>query len=163
MKKTIFWVIFLFNIINSFAQCKEYIRSIAAESIKPYMLDMNFFAPVVTEGDKIVYTRAFIKGNRYIIKVIGLEFLEKKIKITDQDGILLFANYNIRWKKIKNKYFTDYQGNKIMWLESNYYEFIATKTENLKITIRIEKKAKRRKNRLKGCLGIIIGYMPIKK
>jgi len=50
-----------------------------------------------------------------------------------------------------------------MWLESNYYEFIATKTENLKITIRIEKKAKRRKNRLKGCLGIIIGYMPIKK
>ncbi len=144
---------------NLFSQCKSYIATIAPEQIKPYVIDGTFYAPVVYEGDKIVYTRAFLKGNRYIIKLVGFDILEKKIKILDEDGFLLFTNYRLN-KKVEDKYFIDYQGNKVMWMGTNYFEFTPERSQNIKIVVKLERKAKRKKYRIQGCLGIVVGYLP---
>jgi hypothetical protein len=158
MRVTFFLSIFV--ILSNFAakaQCKEYIKAIAPSILAPYILDGNFFAPIVYEGDKIVLHRTFLEGKKYKIAVIGMNLFEKKIKITDQDGFVLFANYQLN-KKQKPLFYTNINGEKIPAWGSNQWEFSLNKTQNLKITVKLERKAKRRKNRLKGCLGIVVGF-----
>ncbi len=159
MKKNIF-LLLLFNIIitlSTTAQCKEYIKSVAKSSLSPYTLDGNFFSPIVFEGDKVELTRTFMAGQKYKISVVGMDFLEKKITITDQDGFIVFKNYQIK-RKEEEQYFTDYEGSLIYCLGSTYWEFELEQSQNLTITVEIEQKAKKKSQRLRGCLGIVVGF-----
>ena len=163
MKKIFLTLIFAFVFLSvkSFGQCKEYIRTVAPEEIKPYIIDPNFFAPIMQEGERIDFQRTFLKGNRYIIKVIGVPFLAKTIIIRDENGNVIFANQNLKKFNVEDKYFTDYEGNQIPWQGSNYFEFDCDSSQNLTITVILEKKSKKKKDRLRGCLGVVIGFLPI--
>jgi len=157
MKNLFFVLLFFLGINPIFSQCKQYIESIAESSLSPYISDGNFYTPVVTEGDYIKFTRTFLGGKHYKIVILGMDFLEKEITIKDQDGIVIFANYPSR-KTGEGLYYTDYKGNKVSCLGSNEFEFVLNNTQNLLIEVAIEKKAKRKKYRLKGCLGIVVGF-----
>lgn len=157
-KKILLSFIFLLALpIFTQAQCKEYIKSIADDALDPYVLDGNFFAPVIYEGDEITLTRTFMAGQDYKIAVIGMDFFAKEITIKDQDGFIIFKNYQIR-KKEKAQFFIDNAGQKINCIGSNYWEFELEQSQNLIITVKLERKSKKKKDRLRGCLGIIIGF-----
>jgi hypothetical protein len=141
------------------AQCRPFIKAIAPEQLKPYILDGNFVAPVVYEGDKVYLTRTFLAGQHYKIMILGMDIWQKKITIKTQDGLVLFRNYNTYFHK-DNCFFTDYQGNKIPCLGSNYFEFVPKYTTKITISVKIERKAKSRRNRVRGCLGIVVGFLP---
>lgn len=158
MKKTFLVILFSLNIIPAFSQCQQYIESIASSSLEPYISDGNFYTPVVSEGDKIEFNRTFLGGKKYKIIILGMDFLEKKITIKDQDGVVIFANYPSK-KTGKELYYTDYMGNKISCIGSNVFEFKLQNTQNLNIIVKIEKKTKKKKFRVKGCLGIVVGFM----
>ncbi|GEM_PF-1974230 len=149
----------IFLSINLFGQCREYIKAMAPTLLQPYVSDGNFFAPVVYEGDKVQLTRTFIGGQKYKILIMGMDLWQKYITIKDDDGFTLFQNFPPRRKKL-NCEFTDYQGNKIPCIGQNYFEFQPDHTVTLTITVKIQQIAKRKKNRVKGCLGIVVGYLP---
>jgi hypothetical protein len=150
-------IIFIFSAIITKAQCKEYIKSIAPDALAPYILDGNFFAPVVYEGEKVTLTRTFLAHKKYKIAVIGMDFFEKNIIIKDEDGFIIFKNFKSR-KHEKDHYYTDYEGNKINCEGSNVWEFELDRSQNLTIIVQLEQKAKKKKFRLQGCLGIVIGF-----
>ncbi len=159
MKSKIFisLIIYLFASLISSAQCKEYIKSIAPEALSPYVMDGNFFAPVVFEGDKVTLTRTFLAHKRYKIAVIGMDFIAKNIIIKDEDGFVIFKNFKSR-KHEKDHFYYDYEGNKINCEGSNVWEFELERSQNLTIIVQLERKAKKKKNRLRGCLGVVIGF-----
>ena len=140
------------------AQCKEYIKSIAPEAVEPYVMDGNFFSPVVYEGEEIVLTRTFLAGQKYKVAVLGMDLFEKQITVKDADGFIVFKNYKIR-KSEKAEYYTDYEGYKMPCLGSHFWEFELEESQNLTIIVQLERKARRRKDRLRGCLGIVIGFL----
>ncbi|MBN2891978.1 MAG: hypothetical protein JXL97_08935 [Bacteroidales bacterium] len=150
-------ILFLFLPFLIKAQCKEYIKSIAADVLDPYVLDGNFFAPVIYEGEEISLTRTFLAGQKYKIAVVGMDFFEKEITIKDQDGFIVFKNYRIK-RKESDQYFTDYEGYQVDCMSSTYWEFQLEQSQNLTITVKLDQKAKRKKDRLRGCLGIVVGF-----
>ncbi len=156
------FVITILLLINTFtfAQCREYIKAIAPSQLEPYVLDGNFFAPVVYEGDKVTLKRTFLAGQRYKIMILGFDLLQKHITIKDESGLVVFQNYLPKRQKVLNCAFMDFEGNMIPCLGSNYFEFKPDVTTNLEITVTIERKAKRKKDRIRGCLGIVVGYLP---
>lgn len=160
MRTKLYLSILLFFILPlvSKSQCKEYIKSIAPDALSPYVLDGNFFAPVIYEGEEIELTRTFLAGQKYKISVVGMDFFEKEITIKDQDGFIIFKNYKIG-RKDKDEHFTDYEGYKVSCLGSTYWEFELEQSQNLTIIVKLEKKAKKKKDRLRGCLGIVIGFL----
>lgn len=157
-KINIFFVFFtvLLPIVGK-SQCMEYMKSIASESLFPYVVDGNFYAPVVYEGDEIEMTRTFLEGHRYKIAVVGMNFFQKKITISNQNGNVVFSNFNFG-KSVKRT-FNDYDGYEVECAGSNYWEFEPSESMNLVIHVEIEKKAKRKKSRLQGCIGVIVGYL----
>lgn len=158
MRKRILFIILFFSIsISSYSQCKEYIKAIAPGTLTPYILDGNFNAPVVYEGEKVKLTRTFLGGTKYKIAVLGMELFDKQITVKDQDGFILFKNYIIK-KNEKPQYYTNIKGEKIPCLGSTVWEFELEKSQNLTITVVLERKSKRKKNRLRGCLGIVVGF-----
>lgn len=159
MNKKILFTLFALSTISLFAkaQCKDYIKSVAADALTPYIMDANFWSPVIYEGDKIELNRVFLAHQKYKIAVIGMDFFSKKITILDEDGFVVFKNYPSR-KRDKNHYFTDIDGNNIPWFDTNYWEFELDRSQNLTIIVELEQKAKKKKDRLRGCLGIIVGF-----
>ncbi len=159
MNKKIFLILFFSFIFyySANAQCKEYIKAIAPTKLSPYILDGNFFAPVLYEGDKVELNRTFLANQKYKIAIIGMDFFAKKIIIEDEDGFIIFKNYPSK-RNEKIRYYTDINGNKVPCFGSNSFEFELDRTQNLNIKVKLERKAKRRKNRLKGCMGIVIGF-----
>ncbi len=149
----------IFSIL-SFSQCREYIKAIAPSQLQPYVIDGNFFAPIVYEGDKVTLHRTFLAGHRYKIMVMGMDIWQKYITIKEQNGLVLFQNYLPRHKKHLDCAFRDYMGNIIPCLGTNYFEFTPDHSMNVEITVKIERKAKRRKDRVRGCLGIVVGFLP---
>ncbi len=145
------------------AQCREYIKVIAPSAIAPYTLDGNFFAPVVLEGETVNLKRTFLAGQRYKIMILGMDIWNKKVTITDQDGFVLFRNYVPKKGNTTQCYYTDYEGNEIPCIGSLSWEFTPKQSMNLTITVEIEQKAKRKKDRVQGCLGIVVGFMPADK
>jgi len=157
-KKIIFsFIIFLSLSFLSNAQCKGYIKSVAPNALTPYVMDANFWAPVIYEGDKIELTRTFLAHQKYKISVIGMEFFTKKITIKDEDGFILFKNFPSK-RTERTRFFTDIDENQIPCFDSNYWEFELNRSQNLTIIIELERRAKKKKNRLKGCLGVVVGF-----
>ncbi len=161
MKKSIFTIAILL-IINtlSFSQCKEYIKAIAPSMLEPYVSDGNFFAPTIYEGDEVTLKRTVIGGQKYKIMVLGMDLWQKYITIKDDDGYTLFQNFPPRRHKELNCTFTDWEGNSIPCLGQTYFEFSPDHTMTLIIHVKVKQIAKRKKDRVKGCLGIVIGYLP---
>ncbi len=161
MKKHIVFI-FISLIINTFSygQCKEYIKAIAPSMLEPYVSDGNFFAPTIYEGDEVTLKRTFIGGQRYKIMILGMDLWQKYITIKDDDGFTLFQNYLPKKHKELNCSFTDWEGNDIPCLGQTYYEFTPEHTITLVINVKVQQLAKRKKDRVKGCLGIVIGYLP---
>lgn len=158
MRKIILFIILIFSIsISSYSQCREYIKAIAPGILSPYILDGNFNAPVVYEGEKVDLSRTFLGGTKYKIAVLGMELFDKKITVTDEDGFILFKNYIIKNDE-EAQYYTNIEGNKIPCLGSTEWEFELKKSQNLTISIVLEQKSKKKKNRLRGCLGIVVGF-----
>ncbi len=160
MKKKIFILLLLpiiFPVLAE-AQCREYIEAIAPDKITPYVLDANFYSAVVYEGDKISFSKSFIQGQKYKIEVVGMDIFEKKITIYDEDEFIVFKNYQIK-KKEDPQVYTDHNGNKVDCIGSNSWEFEVEESKNYKIEVQIEKKAKKKKQRLRGCMGVLIGFM----
>ena len=164
MKKTnliiILLISFLFNSVQSVnAQCKEFIESIAPAELTPYVIDGNFLSPVLYEGDEISLTRTFLAGQQYKIQIVGMNIFAKEITITDNDGFIVYKNYAMK-KSEKPSYFTNYKGEKIINFGCNYWEYKPEQSQNLKITVKVEQKAKSKNKRMRGCMGIVIGFMP---
>ena len=88
-----------------------------------------------------------------------MDLLGKQVTITDDDGFIVFHNYPIK-KEEQPTFFTNNNGEQVINFGSNYYEFEPEQSQNLKITVTIEKKSFWKKNRMKGCLGIIVGFLP---
>jgi len=151
----LFFIIILAQQVN--AQCREYIQAVAAYQLEPYTMDGNFLSPEIFEGEKVELTRTFLKGHKYKIMVIGMDLFAKKITITDSDGFIVFKNYTLKSSE-EPQYFTDFDGNRIMSLGSNSFEFTPESSQNLTIKVELEQKAKRKKKRLKGCMGIVVGF-----
>ena len=164
MKKYIliisFFAIFSFTYQITNAQCKQYIQAIAPMQLEPFVIDGNFLSPVIYEGDQISLTRTFLVGQKYKVIVVGMDIFEKKITITDQDGFILFKNYSSKITE-SPRYFTDENGDKIVNFGSNYWVFEPTVSQNLTITIEIEQKAKSKKKRIQGCMGVVVGFLPL--
>lgn len=139
------------------AQCRNYIKAVAPGALDPYIMDGNFFAPVLYEGDSYELSRTFLSKQKYKISVIGMDLFEKKITIKDEDGFIVFKNYLIK-KKENPTYFVDIEGNNIDCIGSSYWEFELERSQNLTVTVELERKAKKKKHRLKGCLGVVIGF-----
>ena len=170
MRKKIFLsiLLFLFLPFSGFSQCKEYIKTIAADELAPYVVDGNFFSPVIYEGESITLTRTFLAKQKYKIAVVGMNFFTKKITIKDQDGFILFMNYTKNRSnfnrffsgddKSEPQFFYNHNGDKIYCEGSNYWEFELDQSQNLTIIVSLEQRAKKKKDRLRGCLGIIIGF-----
>ncbi len=157
-KKIIFsFIIFLSLTFSANAQCKGYIKSVAPDALTPYIMDANFWAPVIYEGDKIELTRTFLAHQKYKIAVIGMDFFTKKITIKDEDGFILFKNFPSK-RSEQTRFFTDIDENQIPCFDSNYWEFELNRSQNLTIIVELERKARKKKNRLKGCLGVVIGF-----
>jgi len=152
---SLFFIIILAQGVN--AQCREYIQAVAAYQLEPYTMDGNFLSPEIYEGEKVELSRTFLKGQKYKIMVIGMDLFEKKITITDSDGFIIFKNYTLKNNE-ETQYFTDFEGNNIISLGSNYFEFAPQTSQNLTIKVELEQKAKRKKKRLKGCMGIVVGF-----
>ena len=157
MKKIILIILIIILPIATFSQCKEFIKAIAPEALAPYIMDGNFLAPVALEGDEVVLTRTFLAGQKYKISILGMEFLEKKITIKDEDGFIIFKNYLIK-KKEKETYYTDFEGNKIDCIGSLNWEFELEQSQNLTIIVKLEQIAKKKSERMRGCIGIVIGF-----
>jgi len=132
-------------------------KAIAPSKLSPYLLDGNFNAPVVYEGETVKLNRTFLGSKKYKIMVIGMDFFEKKITIKDEDGFILFKNYLIKSNE-EPQYYTDLEGNIVSCMGASAWEFELEKSQNLTIIVELEKKAKRKKNRLRGCLGIVVGF-----
>ncbi len=147
----------LFLSQNLKSQCQEYIEAIAEYELEPYVLDGNFLAPIIYEGDTVSLTRTFLAGNKYKISVVGMDMFVKYITITDADGFVVFQNFPNAEEE--TKYFTSQAGENIACFGNNFWEFTPTKSENLKVLVKIEIIATKQKNRIQGCLGIIVGYM----
>jgi len=157
-KKIIFSFLLFISIpfiIN--AQCKDYMRSVAASSLDPYILDANFWAPVVYEGEKIELNRTFLARQKYKIAVIGMEFFTKEITVLDEDGFILFQNFSSK-RNDNTQYFTSINGDRIACFDSNYWEFELDRSQNLTIIVKLERKARKKRDRLQGCLGILVGF-----
>lgn len=157
MKKIILIFLIIILPIVSFTQCKEFIKAIAPDALSPYTMDGNFLAPVALEGEEVVLTRTFLAGQKYKISVLGMDFLEKKITIKDEDGFIIFKNYPIK-KKEKETYYTDYEGNQIQCTGALNWEFELEQSQNLTIIVKIEQIAKKKSDRMRGCVGIVIGF-----
>ncbi len=163
MKKLISLTAIILTInLLSYAQCKEYIKAIAPSMLEPYVSDGNFFAPTIYEGDEVTLKRTFIGGQRYKIMILGMDLWQKKVTIKDDDGFTLFQNFPPRRHKELNCSFTDWEGNEIPCLGQTYFEFIPDHTMTLLIKVKVQQIAKRKKDRVKGCLGIVVGYLPQK-
>jgi len=163
MKQKINLFIFLLLLpFLSFSQCKEYIKSIAPSLLNPYVSDGNFFAPTIYEGDEVILKRTFIGGQQYKIMAIGMDIWQKHITIKDDDGFTIFQNFPSKKNKKFNCSFTDWQGNVIPCIGQTYFEFKPEHTITLIIQVKVQQIAKRKKDRVKGCLGIVIGYLPNK-
>ncbi len=161
MKKFVLLSIILsFNVFSLFAQCREYIKAIAPTQLQPYVLDGNFLAPVVYEGDEVTLKRTFLAGQKYKIMILGMDIWQKRITISEDNGMILFQNYLPHGKDELNCSFTDIDGNTIPCLGVNYFEFEPDHSMNVTIKVEIERKAKRKKDRLQGCLGIVVGFLP---
>ncbi len=161
MRRTFVVILIIISSLKlSLSQCREYIKTIAPASLAPYVIDGNFFAPIVYEGDEVVLHRTFLAGHRYKVVVLGMNFLQKYITIKDENGIILFQNFTKRRHRELNCSFADYQGDSIPCLGSTYFEFKPDHSFNGEIIVKIERKAKRKKDRLRGCLGIVVGFLP---
>lgn len=160
MKKAIIFlpifILTLFYSITLKAQCQEYIEAVAEWELEPYVLDGNFQARIIYEGDSIEVTRTFLAGNKYKISVIGMDMFTKTITITDSDGFIVFKNYPIGDEDLGT--FTSQTGDEISCFGVNYWEFEPETSQNLKITVEIEKIAKKDKLRIQGCLGVVVGF-----
>ncbi len=156
-KRILFTILLFFTSISLYSQCKEYIKAIAPGILSPYLLDGNFNAPVVYEGDKIELKRTFLGGKKYKIAIIGMNLFEKKITVKDEDGFIIFKNYKIRNRE-KPQYYTNLKGEQVPCMGSNEWEFELNQSENLTIIVKLERKSKKRRNRLRGCLGIVVGF-----
>ena len=165
MKKNIIRILIIFLLLSIFqsvnAQCKQFIQSFAPMQLNPYVIDGNFLSPVVYEGEEISLTRTFLAGQKYKILILGMDLLDKQITITDNDGFIIFHNYPIK-KNEQPAFFTNNSQEKIINFGSNYYEFEPEQSQNLKITVKIERKARWKKKRMQGCLGIVVGFLPKK-
>ena len=157
-------IIVILVIISSFkfslSQCRTYIKTIAPTFLAPYVIDGNFFAPIVYEGDKVTLHRTFLAGHRYKIVVLGMNLLQKYITIKDENGLILFQNFSKHKNRDLDCSFADYQGDSIPCLGSTYFEFKPDHSFNGEIIVKLERKARRKKNRLRGCLGVVIGFLP---
>ncbi len=142
---------------SSNAQCREYIKAMAGMQLNPYVLDGNFLSPEIYEGEQVELTRTFLQGQKYKIMLIGMDMFERKITITDSDGFIIFKNYPSKNSE-EARYFEDINGDQIMNFGSTYFEFTAEESQNLTIKVEIEQIAKKKKHRLKGCLGIVVGF-----
>ena len=150
------------------SQCREYIESIAGGELAPYVVDGNFFSPVIYEGESITLTRTFLAHQKYKIAVIGMNFFSKEITIKDQDGFVIFTNFQQKKSGFNrlfgdndnngNSFFYNHNGDKIACFGSNYWEFELDQSQNLTIIVSLEQRAKKKKDRMRGCLGIIIGF-----
>lgn len=161
MKRNLIFIPILFLSLfysqSSFSQCQEYIEAVAEWELEPYLLDGNFQARIVYEGDSIQVTRTFLAGNKYKISVIGMDMFMKNITITDADGFIVYKNYLIG--KEEPEYFESNSGEMIMNVGTNYWEFEPETSQNLKITVEVEQVAKKKKLRIQGCLGVVVGFL----
>jgi len=160
MKRLIIFIpIFIFILFYSNAaksQCQEYIEAVAEYELEPYILDGNFQARIIYEGDSIQVYRTFLAGNSYKISVIGMDMFTKFITITDADGFIVFKNYQINDEE--PVYFESKTGETVSGFGINYWEFVPETSQNLKITVQIEKIAKKDKLRIQGCVGVVVGF-----
>lgn len=157
-KRIVFsFIVFISISLTINAQCKDYIKTIASDALTPYLMDANFWAPVVFEGEKIELNRTFLARQKYKISVVGMEFFSKNITVLDEDGFVIFKNYPSK-KKEKSPIFLDIDGNQVPWFGTNYWEFELDRSQNLTIIVELERKAKKKKDRLRGCLGIVVGF-----
>jgi hypothetical protein len=160
MKKSIIFLtillitIFYSQIVKS--QCQEYIEAVAEWELDPYILDGNFQARIIYEGDSIQVSRTFLAGNKYKISIIGMDMFAKNITITDDDGFIVFKNYLIGDED--PEYFLTSTGESVSNIGINFWEFEPEYSQNLKITVEVEKIAKKQKLRLQGCLGVVVGF-----
>ncbi len=153
---SLFFIIILTQSVN--AQCREYIKAVAGYQLESYTMDGNFLSPEIYEGGKVELTRTFMKGQKYKIMVIGMDLFEKKITITDSDGFIIFKNYASKESE-EPKYFSDINGDRIINFGSNHFEFAPETSQNLTIKIELERKARWKRKRLKGCMGIVVGFI----
>ena len=67
-------LIIVFPFIGN-TQCKEYIEANYSTQLEPYVIDGNFIAPILTEGDSIDLNRTFYSDQDYRVAVYGFDFL----------------------------------------------------------------------------------------
>jgi hypothetical protein len=155
MKK--FLIIALLSTVINFsakAQCHEYIETIAESELEPYILDGNFIAPIVTEGETVTLTRTFLAGQSYKIDVCGMDMFFKEITITEEKNVV-FKNFG---KDSEDKMFTTSEGTTLPVYGLNFYEFTPDHTMNLKIKVKITPFEGGGGLKLEGCLGILVGF-----
>ncbi len=129
--------------VNS--QCKEYMEAISGMKLHPYTLDGDFIAPILTEGDSIVVHRTFSSGKTYKMAIVGLELFRIKVKITDSNKNLLFKNFDNPEDQIENE-------------GVRTWEFAPDQSQNLIITVTVPIMAGKIQNRMKGCVGVLVGF-----
>lgn len=156
MKKLIFCAIvsLALQIQSAYAQCREYIETIAEMELDPYILDGNFLSPVVSEGDVVNLNRTFLAGQSYKIAVCGMDMFFKEITITE-DKKVVFKNFG---KDSQDQIITTSDGTMVPLNGLTFYEFTPDHTMNLKIKVKIVPFDGGGSMKLEGCLGILVGF-----
>ncbi len=159
MKRIFLIGLFLISIfsINSYAQCREYIESLREAELEPYTCDANFTAVTISEGDSIQVNRTFNKGQSYKIKVSGMDLFMVEIKIIDNNKNVLFKNYG-EDNPVKTNAKEGEEDDELASLGNRAWEFTPDQTVNLIITVRVPVLTKDKKNRVEGCLGVLVGF-----
>lgn len=156
MRKLIFCgiVLLLMQVSTAFGQCREYIETIAEQELEPYILDGNFHAPVVTEGETVTLNRTFLAGQSYKVAVCGMDMFFKEITISE-DKKVIFKNFG---KEARDKIVTTSDGMSLPLEGLNFFEFTPDHTMNLKIKVKIVPFDGGGSMKLEGCLGVLVGF-----
>ncbi len=156
MRKTIFCAIvaLILQTASAFGQCHEYIEAIAESELDPYILDGNFLAPVVTEGETVKLNRTFLEGQSYKLVVCGMDMFFKEITVTEAKKVI-FKNFG---KEARDKMVTTADGDMFPLEGITFFEFTPDHTMNLEIKVKIVPFDGGGSGKLEGCLGILVGF-----
>ena len=143
--KTIPFIISLFLISPAQSQCKDYIEAISGMKLAPYVLDGDFVAPVLSEGDSIEVYRTFNSGQTYKVAIVGLDLFALEFKIMDDNKNILFKNY-------------ENNDDNIMFDGVRSFEFTLQQSQNLVILVKVPIYSEDPAYRMQGCVGVLVGF-----
>jgi len=122
------------------SQCKEYLNLACKPMLRPYLHDGNYISSILAAGDSLEVIKMFYSDQLYRLVVCGFEqAVRLEFKVMDENRHIIFSNREIEFRR--------------------FWDFRPSETQRLIIVLKIPELGSSPENKIKACIGVLIGYI----